>query len=75
MAYTHTNKLNLILDVQNVYNAHKKEGVSTMHVYRTHIKPLYHISRATFYNYLSTPAKKKLGEISTPLQSILQIAG
>jgi len=68
MAYTRTNKLRLILDVQNVYNTHKQEGVTTIHVYKKHILPVYHISLATFYNYLSTPAKKQLAETGHNLQ-------
>lgn len=67
MAYTRKNKLRLILDVQTLYNTHKQEGVSTIHVYRTHIAPIYHISLATFYNYLSTPAKKQLADTGLQL--------
>lgn len=60
MAYNNTNKLRLILDVQNVYNEYKVEGMSTIHVYRKHIAPRFYISLTTFYNYLATPAKREL---------------
>jgi transaldolase len=63
MSYSRKNKLTLIQDVQQVYNSNKKEGTTTIHVYRTNIYPLYRISLATFYNYLSTPASKILKEM------------
>lgn len=63
MAYNPRNKLLQMQDVIDVYLEHKKEGVSTRHVYRTYIKPRFHISLATLYNYLATPVKKLLLEL------------
>jgi hypothetical protein len=60
MAYSNQNRLKRIKDIQDIYLLHKKEGVTTRYVYKAHIYPVYKISMATFYNYLSTNAKKEL---------------
>ena len=46
--------------VLEVYNREKKDGVSTVYVYRTYIYPQFHISINTLYNILSTPVQKLL---------------
>lgn len=77
MAYNRRNKLLFILDVQQEYMQHKAEGVSTIHVYRTYIKPRYRISLACFYNYLSTPASaelKRMDKASESQQMCLQFS-
>lgn len=60
MAYNRKNKLLQMKQVLEVYNREKKEGVSTVHVYRTYIYPQFHISINTLYNILSTPVQKLL---------------
>jgi len=62
MAYTRRNKLLQMRKVIEIYKEHKKDGVSTEHVYREHIFPIYPMSRTTLYNYLSTPVEKLLKE-------------
>ena len=75
MAYNRRNKLQLILDVQQTYLDHKEEGITTIHVYRTYIKPVYHISLACFYNYLGTPASAELKRMEkVPSQLSLQFS-
>jgi hypothetical protein len=62
MAFDNTNILLRIKEVQDVYQANKQEGVTTMFVYRKYIYPRFLISRSTFYSYLSVPASKLLKE-------------
>ncbi|MEI6898276.1 MAG: hypothetical protein WCL00_00230 [Bacteroidota bacterium] len=62
MAYNRRNKLLQMRMVITIYLREKKDGVSTAHVYRTHIYPIYPISRSTLYTYLSTPIDKLLKE-------------
>jgi len=64
MAYNRKNKLLHMQQVIDTYNMHKQPGVSTAYVYRTFIYPVYHISIATLYNYLSTPIKKQLRQFN-----------
>lgn len=49
--------------IQDLYNEHKKEGVTTMHVFRTYIRPRFFISISAFYNYLSVPATRELKKL------------
>lgn len=60
MAYNRKNKLQLIVDIQNVTLDHTKRGVTQQWVYENHIYPKYRISRTTFYAYLATTAKRDL---------------
>jgi len=46
--------------VIEIYKRNKLPGVSTAHVYRTHIFPVYPISICTLYTYLSTPVEREL---------------
>jgi len=58
--YNQKNKLNVIIRVQDEFLKHANSGRTTAHIYRTYIYPQFLISRATFYNYLATPAKRDL---------------
>jgi len=62
MAYNRRNKLLQMRKVIEIYQREKKDGISTAHVYRQHIFPNYPMSRATLYNYLSTPVERLLRE-------------
>ena len=64
MPYNRRNKLLQMQRVLEVYTKNKLPGVSTEYVYRTYIWPEFHISRATLYNYLSTPVNKELKELA-----------
>lgn len=66
MAYNSINRLRKIVDIQNIYKKHSKNhfGSSTdTWIFENLISPVYHISRATFYNYLSEPASRMLNEM------------
>lgn len=52
--------------IQDLYSEHKKDGVTTMHVFRTYIRPRFFISVSAFYNYLSVPAARELKKLETP---------
>jgi hypothetical protein len=71
MAYKRTNKLLMMQKVIEIYLREKKPGISTAYVYRTYIYPVYPISIATLYNYLSTPVTKELKEIEANSNSQL----
>lgn len=63
MAYNRENKLKQIIDVQRIYQKHKVEGVTTVYVYNTFIKPVYHITIQTLYTYLQTRAEHELKQL------------
>lgn len=60
MAYNKKNKLKRIIDIQNITLEHQAKGVTNEFIYNNHIKPIYHISRDCFYEYLRTNAKREL---------------
>lgn len=64
MAYNRRNKLQLIIDIQTVTLEHTNRGVTQQWVYDNLIYPKHRISRATYYNYLATPAKRDLQKIN-----------
>ena len=64
MAYTRRNKLLQMQDVVECYNRHKLPGVTTAHVYRTHIFPQFRISLSTLYIYLATPVSRELKKLN-----------
>ena len=63
MGYNRRNLLIKILEVQSIYLEHSKRGVTGKWIFNELIYPKYKISRATFYNYLATNAKKELKEL------------
>lgn len=66
MAYNKKNHLRRIIDIQNIYKKHSKHhqgGASDRWIFKNLIAPIYHISQATFYNYLAVPAQRELNEI------------
>lgn len=62
MAYNEINKLRLIINIQKIYTDKQSIGLSNEYIYKHYIYPNYYISRATFYNYLTVPARKILKE-------------
>ena len=60
MAYNKKNKLKRIIDIQTIVLAQQAKGVTNEFIYYNHIKPIYHISRDCFYEYLRTNAKRDL---------------
>ena len=65
MAYNRENLLKRMIDVQEIYLHWQEMGLNATKIYDEHIKPTYHISRATFYNYLGTNAKKELKDLES----------
>lgn len=69
MAYNRRNKLQRIIDIQNIYKENSKNWedgpgfMSDRHIFDTLIFPKYKISKACFYEYLRTPAEKQLKEL------------
>ena len=63
MAYNRKNKLLQVQKVIEIYQREKRDGVTTRHIYRNCIFPIYPISVSTFYNYLTIPVTKLLKEI------------
>ena len=70
-------KKNFLLRVKAVvelYNEHKKEGVSAVWVHKAIIYPRFYISRSTLYEYLSINYKKQLKEIDDEIKQRWNIA-
>lgn len=63
MAYNRKNILQRMIDIQEIYLKKQAEGLNAITIYRNHVYPVYRISRATFYEYLGTNAKKELKEL------------
>ena len=64
MAYNRKNHLTTVLFVQEFYSEQHEKGIPNTKIVEN-LKELYniHISMATFYNYLQTPAKRDLKRI------------
>lgn len=73
MAYNRENILQRIIDIQNITLEYTSKGVTQEYVFTTYIKPLYRISRSTYYAYLSTPAKLELKGIVKNKKRQLQL--
>jgi hypothetical protein len=73
MAYNRKNLLKKIIDIQELTLQHTRKGVTQEYVYSHHIYPIYHISRATYYEYLSINAKKELKDLELQEQGQLKL--
>jgi len=72
MAYTQRNRLQRIIDIQTTTLSYTNRGVSQEWVFFNLIHPAYRISKRTFYNYLSAPAKRELCKLDAqPRQATL----
>lgn len=63
MAYTKKYFLHRVKAVNEVYIDLHRLGVSNERIYEDHIKNMYHISRSTFYEYLTIPYAIQLRHI------------
>ena len=63
MAYTRKYFLNRVREVNEVYLEHHKRGVFNEFIYKNYIKSRFHISRSTFYEYLTIPYAAQLKEV------------
>ena len=64
MAFSRKNLLLRVKEINELYLEKAKIGLSTEFIYRTFIKPRYHISRSTLYEYLAIPYDRQLREIA-----------
>lgn len=60
MAYNRRNILRRMVEIQDITLEHTRKGVTQEWVYNNVIYPRFVISRATYYSYLSYPAKMEL---------------
>jgi len=63
MAYTAKYFLQRVKVVNETYKHWAEIGLSNEAIYNRHIRDTYHISRATFYNYLTIPYARLLLDI------------
>ncbi len=63
MAFSRKNMLFRVKEVNELYVEKAKIGLTTEFIYRTFIKPRFHISRSTLYEYLAIPYDRQLKEI------------
>jgi hypothetical protein len=47
-----------IKEVNEIYKEQSGKGINNEYIYKHFIKDKYHISRTTFYSYLTVPYKK-----------------
>lgn len=73
MAYNKRNLYMKVIEIQNIVLAGQKRGDTQKEIYWTLIEPVYHISIATFYNYLAMNAKAELDKINRAKQIQLSI--
>lgn len=64
MSYNRKNLLLKILDIQELVMKYQNDGYSQQWIYLNIIYPKYPISRATYYNYLNTNARKEIKELN-----------
>ena len=63
MAYNRKNFLLRVKEVCEIYNRETAKGKFNEYIYSTYIAGQYHISRATFYDYLTIPYERELKKI------------
>ena len=63
MGYSKKNRLLRIIDIQETVLKYQKQGLTNKMIYELHIRPIYHISKRTFDEYLGVPAKADLKEL------------
>lgn len=63
MAYTRKYFLHRVKAVNEIYKENTKRGATNEWIYEHLIKDVYHISRSTFYEYLTIPYASQLREI------------
>jgi hypothetical protein len=64
MAYNPKHLLERIIEIQNIVLANRSTGNSQVWAYRHLVNPRFHISEATFKNYMSRNAKRELRELT-----------
>ena len=67
MAYNKRNLYLKVIEIQDIVLAGQKRGDTQKEIFFNEIESVYHISMATFYNYLNMPAKLKLEKLEKEL--------
>jgi len=67
MAYNKRNLYLKVIEIQDIVLAGQKRGDTQKEIFHKEIESVYHISMATFYNYLNMPAKLKLEKLEKEL--------
>ena len=63
MAYNKNNFLQRVKEINEVYKEYASKGWFNEYIFKNYIRDRFHISRATFYNYLTIPYEKELKRI------------
>lgn len=63
MAYNQRHLLTKIIEIKAIVSEYRRKGSTQRWVYRNLIRDQYHISEATFNNYLARNAKRELREL------------
>lgn len=63
MAYNKNNFLQRVKEINEVYKEYASKGLFNEYIFKNYIRDRFHISRATFYNYLTIPYEKELKRI------------
>lgn len=63
MAYNRKYLLTRIKEVNEIYLHQSRQGLSNEYIYIHFIRDQFHLSRSTFYEYLTVPYNKELSEI------------
>ena len=63
MAYTKKYFLQRVREVNEVYLEHANRGLFNEDIYKHYIRDRFHISRTTFYEYLTIPYNAELKKI------------
>jgi hypothetical protein len=69
MAYNKLNFYKRVAEIQDIVLEEQTHGATLMWIYRNRIKRRFHISKSTFNNYLSIPAKAELKKIENQTQN------
>lgn len=70
MSYTRKHILERIQQVNEIFIAQQKLGVSNENIYRLYIAHQFGISRSTFYNYLAIPYKAQIKQLNEGNQQL-----
>ncbi len=73
MAYNRKNLLQRIIDIQEIYREHQKNGATDRWIYKNRIEPRYRISERTFYTYLTTSARRELEKLKQAEEAQMEI--
>lgn len=68
MTYTGCSYVKRVKEVNQIYDAHSRSGLSNREIWRRYIYPVYAISEKTFYNYINASANPTIIQKMDQLQ-------